>query len=194
MPRFNTEAIVLKSFKFKDTDKIYTLFSKDKGKIGALAIGVRKINSRRSGNLDTLNYINVQISEGPGNLNYISEVKTIEAYKNIKADYTLAKNAFYILELIDKSLREDEDAQGIFTLLINTLNRLDSEEIDDEKLLKYMSGFELLLMKKLGYSPPSAFLRVLREYTISRDYISADKLIKQYVQECLGEKFNSLKI
>ena len=61
MKKYNTKAIVLKSVKYKDADKIFTLFTKEYGKISAIGRGVRKINSRRSGNLDTLNYVSVGI-------------------------------------------------------------------------------------------------------------------------------------
>jgi recombinational DNA repair protein (RecF pathway) len=55
MKKYNTKAIVLKSVKYKDADKIFTLFTKEYGKISMEES--RKINSSRSGNLILLNYV-----------------------------------------------------------------------------------------------------------------------------------------
>ncbi len=78
MKKYNVRAVVLKSLKYRDSDKIFTLLSKEKGKISAIGRGVRKISSRRNGNLDTLNLISANIHEDRVGFKSIEEVKTIE--------------------------------------------------------------------------------------------------------------------
>ena len=70
------EAIVLKNRKHGEADKIFTLYSKKKGKITAIAKGVRKVSSRRGGNLDTLNHVVLGVNEGKGDFKYITEVQS----------------------------------------------------------------------------------------------------------------------
>ena len=80
MKKVNTVAVVLKSINYRDSDKIYTLLSKDLGKIPAIARGVRKISSRRAGNLDTLNLVKVGLSEGLGGMRQIDEVSGLNSF------------------------------------------------------------------------------------------------------------------
>ena len=79
MKKYNLRAVVIKSIKYKDADKIFTQFSKEMGKISANARGVRKISSRRAGNLDTLNLVSVAIRTSDNGFNDIEEVKTLES-------------------------------------------------------------------------------------------------------------------
>lgn len=191
MNRFNTEAVVLKHIKFKDSDRIYTLFSKDKGKISATAKGVGKITSKRSGNLDTLNHINVQISIHKSGQNYISEIETIATYKKIKSDLELSKKAFYLVEIINKVFWEDEDISNVFDQLINTLDRLE-EKSEDPRIT--VNRFELKLMQLLGYEPQKDLLFRWRELMKKGETASADMLVKNFMVEILGEHLKSLEL
>jgi DNA repair protein RecO (recombination protein O) len=148
MKKFNSKAVVLRSTKYKDSDKIFTLFTKEYGKISAIARGVRKISSRRGGNLDTLNLISVKIHESSNGIKNIEEVKTIESSKNIKKDLAKSLKAYYIAELIHKSTEEGEKLEPIFDLLIKFLKILEKNGYSGDLFVTY---FETNLMKLLGY-------------------------------------------
>lgn len=148
MKKFNTQAIVLKNIKYKDSDKIFTLLTKDMGKITAMARGVRKIISRRAGNLDTLNLISVGIHESIGGIKDIEEVKTLESFRNLKKDLKKSTKAYYMVELIHKSVEENEEVKEIFELLVKSLKSLDKDGYSGELIVSF---FELNLMKLLGY-------------------------------------------
>ena len=148
MKKYNSRAVVLKSTKYKDSDKIFTLFTREYGKISAIARGVRKISSRRSGNLDTLNLISVKIHEGRNGIKNIEEVKTLESFKNIKKDLAKSLKAYYIAELVHKSTEEGEKLTGIFNLLIKFLKVLEKNGYSGDLFVTY---FEINLMKLLGY-------------------------------------------
>ena len=191
MAKFNTEAIVLKNIKFKDTDKIFTLLSRDRGKISAVAKGVRKVSSRRSGNLDTLNQIEVQLAEHVSGQNYLSEVKTKNGFKKVKSDYDLSKKAFYIVELVNKSIWEDESSHEVYDLLLSTLQSLDQ---GSEEPTVVINKFEIKFMQSLGYEPPKALLLSWREKMREGDFFSANLFIKNYVTEILQEDIKSLEL
>lgn len=148
MKRYNTQAIVLKSIKYKDSDKIFTLLTKDYGKVSAIARGVRKINSRRSGNLDTLNLISVSFYEDSHDMRSIEEVKTIKSFRNLKKDLEKSTKAYYIVELIHKSVEENEKVEDIFNLALQSLKTLDENKYSGGLIINF---FELNLMKILGY-------------------------------------------
>ncbi|EKD99524.1 MAG: hypothetical protein ACD_22C00237G0004 [uncultured bacterium] len=184
MARFNTEAIVLKKINYQDADRIYTLLSKDRGKISAVAKGVRKISSRRSGNLDTLNYITVSLSEDARGYKTIQEVKLTESYKHIKADLKKSLAGYYMIELVNKSVEEDADAHKVFDLLRDMLGKLNE---DGANISFFVNKFEVLLMKNLGYE---ISLEKLRSF--GRAELNAK--IKKHVRESLDTDFKSLSI
>jgi len=148
MKKYNTQAIVLKNIKYKDSDKIFTLFTKDFGKISAIGRGVRKISSKRAGNLDTLNLVLISIYESDNGIRNIEEVKTLESFKNLKKDLKKSMKAYYIMELIYKSTEEDESVPRIFELLIKSLKALEKNNYEGNLFVCY---FEMNLMKLLGY-------------------------------------------
>jgi len=103
MKKINTVAVVLKSINYKDSDKIYTLLTKDLGKISAIARGVRKISSRRAGNLDKLNLVKVALSEGLGGMRQIDEVSGLNSFRGLKNNYGLSTKCSYVIELLHKT-------------------------------------------------------------------------------------------
>ncbi|OGC47160.1 DNA repair protein RecO [candidate division WWE3 bacterium RIFCSPHIGHO2_01_FULL_42_13] len=148
MSRYTVEAVVLKFTNFKDSDKIYTLFTKEKGKIIATGKGVRKISSRRGGNLDTLNHVIVTLSENAGGYKSITEVKTLNSFKKLKGSLGNSVRGFYITELVYKLLEEDQEQNEIFDLLVRSLEKLE-ENLDNE--VSRVNSFEIKLMDLLGY-------------------------------------------
>lgn len=149
MPRYKVEAIVLKAVNYKDSDKIYSLFTKEKGKISASAKGVRKITSRRGGNLDTLNHVVAGIVEGNGkNYKVITEVKALNTFKNMKASLDNSAKGFYIVELISEMLEEEQEASEIFNLLVSSLEKIDTH-LNNET--SRVNAFEIALLKHAGY-------------------------------------------
>lgn len=148
MPRYNIEAIVLKSVNYGDAHKMFTLFTKQQGKIGASARGVRKITSKRSGNLDTLNHITCGISESNSGHKTITEVKTLNSFINLKSDFDSSHDAYYLIELVHKFIEEEDPSPVIFELLVRGLKKL-SEESSSNALVTAI--FEVYLMRHLGY-------------------------------------------
>lgn len=147
MKKFNTQAFVLKNIKYKDTDKIFTLFSKDLGKISAIARGVRKINSRRAGNLDTLNLVSISIRENSNSFNDVEEVKTLESFKDLKKDLVKSVKAYYLIELVHKTIEEGEQNEELFNLLYKSLKMMQRSH-NPNFVVNY---FEMHFMNLLGY-------------------------------------------
>jgi len=191
MPSFTTKAVVLKNFDFKDTDKIYTLLSEDRGKISGIGKGVRKVSSRRGGNLDTLNLIEVQLNEHASGQNYITEVKTLKPFRKIKENLELSNQAFYMAELINKFIDQDENVKPIFDLLISSLESL---QTGPGKVSLKVNKFEIKLMQILGYQPPKELLLKWKELVEKRNYAEANNLIKDFVSEILQENLKSLEL
>jgi len=174
---YTTECVVLKFKTYKDNDRLYTLYSKEKGKIIANAKGVRKIKSKRSGNLDTLNHLFVGIHEN-GDFKTITEVKPIKSYREIKKSLETIKHAYYICELIYRfTEEEDTKTNKLFTLLIHSLEMLEEGKHD---LKAVESAFELNFLKILGY----------QMYGENH----SQQTIKNFIKSTLGQKTRSHEI
>lgn len=155
----NFDALVIKSINYSDSDKIFTLFVKDLGKISAKAKGIRKINSKRLSTLDTLNLVRVGLY-GQGDFRTITEANLIFSFSNIKSDLARLKTSFYFLELINRLILETEDNK-IYDILLKCLKRLDEKSFSDTRVENY---FELNLLDYLGY--PLTFTKCVRcEYS-----------------------------
>lgn len=148
MKKYNTQAIVLKSSKFRDADKIFTLYTKSEGKISAIARGVRKISSRRAGNLDSLNVISVKIIESNGGFKNIEEVKTLQSFRGLKGDFEASKRAYFVLELVHRTVEEGEKDEKLYELIVKALKLLSTPKCDPDLAVIY---FEISFMKELGY-------------------------------------------
>jgi len=149
MARYTVEAIILKFTNYKDSDKIFSLFTREKGKLSATARGVRKISSRRGGNLDTLNHVQVGISEGENEkYRIITEVETLNSFKNLKKSLKNSVKGFYITELIYRLIEEGQVSESVFDLLISNLGKLETH-LDNE--VSRVNAFEIALLELLGY-------------------------------------------
>lgn len=204
MKRYNTEAIVLKNINYKESGKKYTLLTRKHGKIWAVAFGVRKISSRRGGNLDSLNLISVKISENNG-FNNIDEVITLNSFKNLKTSYKDSMKAYYLAELVYKSVDEDSDAKNIFDLLRRTFETLDRNLYETDVVVAW---FELMLLEILGYKPrlddfkhPPEITFILKKLTrgdlsevTPKEIKEVDPVIKNYIYTHLSDRFKSLEI
>ena len=154
MKNYNLEAIVLKSTNYKDSDKLYTVLSKDQGVVTLYARGVRKISSKRAGNLDTLNHINAKVSQQDSGWKNVSEVSVLNSFKPIKSSLLVQSHAFYLLELAYRLIKDDESATELFDALLTSLKRLASTKGGVKAgLSSYLviNTFEVYLMRTLGY-------------------------------------------
>lgn len=207
MKKYNTEAIVLKSINYKDKDKIYTLFTEEYGKISAIGRGVRKISSRRGGNLDSLNHISIKITERDNGFKDIDEVVTLNSFKNIKSDYDLSLKAYYLAELISKNIidntdnRDNTDIQ-IFKLFRKVLDIIDKKLLNIDLSILF---FEIQFLRHLGYFPElpkdediSNIIKKLLKADlkdIDNTHITKTGIfIKQHMQNHLYDKMKSLEL
>ena len=147
MDVFKTEGIIIKRKDFGETDRILTVFTKHQGKIQAMAKGVRKISSRRSSHVELLNLsvLTFHIARMP----ILTEAETLNHFTGLKDNLKKVGLAFYVCELIDGLLAEYQENRAVFSLLVQTLNRMEEEK--DTRLV--ISKFEQELLSQLGFWP-----------------------------------------
>lgn len=151
MPLYRDDAIVLRTHKLGEADRIVTLLTKHHGKVRAVAKGVRRTSSRIGARMEPFMLADVQLYEGR-NLDIVSQVEMREPYaRRIAQDYQLFTAATAMVETADKLVdHEREPALQQFRLLHGALGALSRREHEPGLVL---DSFLLRSLATAGYSP-----------------------------------------
>ena len=99
MPTYRDRAVVLRTYKLGEADRIISMLSRDHGKVRAVARGVRRTSSKFGGRFDPFNHVDLQLVVGRS-LDVVSQVETITAYSRpLRLDYQLFTAAEVMVEL-----------------------------------------------------------------------------------------------
>lgn len=145
---FRSEAIVLKRTDFGEADRLLTLFSRERGKIRAVAKGARKPQSRKTGHVDLFMRTNFFFAEGR-DLAIITQAEMVEAYPALREDLVRTTYAAYVVELLDRFTVEEDRHVNIYNLLADALGWLATSE----DLLLAARFYELRLLSLTGFQP-----------------------------------------
>lgn len=142
------EGIVIRTSHYGESNKVVTLYTREWGKVGVMAQGAKKPNSRLAAVTQpfTYGYFLVRTSSGLGNL---QQGDIISSMREIKEDIFLTAYASYCIDLTDKATEERKPNPFLFELLYQTLNYM-NEGIDPE-ILMYI--FEMKMLGTLGLYP-----------------------------------------
>jgi DNA repair protein RecO (recombination protein O) len=84
---YTTEAVVLRSIRFGEADRVLHLYTADRGRVGAVAKGVRKTKSRFGGRLEPLSHVELVLHQGAGELQTVTGVQLLRPHEPARADY-----------------------------------------------------------------------------------------------------------
>jgi DNA repair protein RecO (recombination protein O) len=146
---FRVEAVVLRHADWGEADRLLTLYTRERGKVRAIAKGARKIRSRKAGHLEPFTRVTLQLARGH-DLFIVTQADTLDAYLPIHENLVKTSHAAYVVELLDRFTYEDDSENySIFRLLTEALARLESEA-DPWLAIRY---YEVRLLDLLGYRP-----------------------------------------
>lgn len=145
---YKTEGIVLKSMEYEEADKIVTIYTKNYGKITAIAKGVRKTKSKFGSSLEILTHSIFLIYKGR-NIDIVSQTEILESFFSTSKEVIKFAFAANCVEIINKLTEEREININLFNLLKEVLHYL--REANDPKLLAL--SFKWQTMSILGYRP-----------------------------------------
>ena len=171
LPRsFRVEAVVLRHSDWGEADRLLTLFTRQHGKLRAIAKGARRIRSRKAGHLEPFMHVTLQLARGH-DLFIVTQADTVQAFLPIFDNLGKTGEAAYIIELLDRFTYEDEtENPRIFHLLTETLTRIEN---DNESWLA-TRWYELQLLDLLGYRPHLfECARCSREIKAEQQFFSA---------------------
>lgn len=129
MPTYRDDAIVLRTHLLGEADRIVTMLGRSRGKIRAVAKGVRKTTSRFGARLEPFSLVDVQVYEGKS-LDVVQSADTLASYsRDITKDYPRYTAAMVMVETADKLTEHDYQIPH-FTLLQGGLRSLAAGEHD----------------------------------------------------------------
>lgn len=145
---YRTPAVVLKRMDLGEADRIITFFSRDEGKVRAVAKGVRRGTSRSAGHLEPFTLTDVLFAVGR-ELDVVSQALTLEAFRVLREDLERATHAYYVAEVVDLLTADRQEHRAVFDILVDSLHAL-SQAVDPRLVL---IAFHLRLLDELGYRP-----------------------------------------
>ena len=145
---YRSEAIVLRRTDFGEADRLLTLYSRESGKIKAIAKGARKPQSRKTGHVELFMRTKFFLAKGR-DLDIITQAEMIEAYPQLRADLVRATYASYAVELLDRFTVEEDKNVQLYDLLANVLSWL-TTAVD---VLLVARFYELRLLSLTGFQP-----------------------------------------
>jgi DNA repair protein RecO (recombination protein O) len=150
---YTSEGIILGRINYGETDRIVSIFSKDKGRISLMAKGVRRPKSRKRGHIEIFSKINFQAVSGRG-LDIMTEAEIVDDFKIIRGSLKKVSLAYYFMEVIGKITHEGEGNLGVYELLAESLEKLKTAKLLKKLRLEFLQDLVVIL----GYWPEGKML------------------------------------
>ena len=153
---YKTEAVVLRSFRYGEADRVLHLYTLDRGRLGALAKGVRKTRSRFGARLEPLSHAELVLHEGRGELQTVTGAELIHSHHSAREDPYRLGIGMVGAEAMLRLFPEQERNQRAFRALTRFLDLLDHVEqhrAERPALDPLALSFQLKLLWLSGYLP-----------------------------------------
>ena len=124
MTLYREDAVVLRSFKLGEADRIVVLYGRTRGKIRAVAKGIRRTKSKFGARLEPATVVHAQFYEGR-NLDIVTQVETSRIHPTFRSDLARYSRAAILLEAVDMASEEAEPSPALYKLLVGALGELD---------------------------------------------------------------------
>jgi len=151
-----TEAIVLRSIRYGEADRILHLYSKTQGRFGAIAKGARKPKSRFGGRLEPFFRLDLVLHEGRGDLMTVTGVTTLDGYPRLRSSGPALSAGARACDAMLRLLDSAEANQPAYNLLCRYLGLLDDPGQPRAASLEVALSFRLKLALVAGFAPELA--------------------------------------
>ncbi len=150
-----TEAVVLRSIRFGEADRVLHLYTREKGRIGAIAKGARKVGSRFGARLEPFSHVDLVLHQGRGELETVTGVDLVRSHASARSDgYRLAVGHIGLEAMLRLFVEQEANAPA-FHALTRFLDLLDATDATPSHppLDPLVLSFQLKLLWLAGYLP-----------------------------------------
>jgi|WetSurMetagenome_2_1015567.scaffolds.fasta_scaffold28008_2 DNA repair protein RecO (recombination protein O) len=155
---FKYNGIILNKFDIGETDRLYTVYTRETGKMRLKAVGVKKPNAKLAGSLEPVTFSEIFLARGRGRGNITGAI-TLNNFLAIKSEIRALQKVFYVFGIFNRLITDEEKDENIFNILLGYLEAMDKLCQDDELLRLFNEdklniitlGFLFKLLDSLGY-------------------------------------------
>lgn len=147
MTNYRDDAVVLRTYRLGESDRIVVLLTEANGKVRAVAKGVRKTRSRLGSRLEPLSHVSVLLHKGR-QLDIVSQVEPLDTASALRANLDKMTQGLAMLEAVDQMTIDREPVPHIHRMLVGALGALAR---DGSSLV--VAAFYLKLLAAEGFEP-----------------------------------------
>jgi DNA repair protein RecO (recombination protein O) len=152
---YKTEAVVLRSFRFGEADRVLHLYTLERGRLGAVAKGIRKTKSRFGARLEPLSHVELMLHQGSGELQTVTGVELVRSHRETREQQYRLAVGLLGAETMLRLFTEQEANPRAFQALTRFLDLLDALVPAETRPALDPLGlsFQLKLLWLSGYLP-----------------------------------------
>ena len=152
---YSTEAVVLRTIRLGEADRVLHLYTEAHGRVGAVAKGVRKTMSRFGGRLEPLSHVELVLHRGRSDLATVTAAQLLRSHREAREDYYRFSVGMIGAEAMLRLFSEEEASEHAFTALTRFLDLLDiAPHVAERPTLDPLGlAFQLKLLWLAGYLP-----------------------------------------
>ncbi|WP_445150670.1 DNA repair protein RecO [Baekduia sp. Peel2402] len=147
-----TEAVVLRSMRYGEADRILHVYTPNRGRISAIAKGVRKTKSRFGGRLEPFCHVELVLHEGRSDLMTVTGAQAIAPFSRLRSSGAAIDAAARACDAVNRLFGEAEPSEPVFYLLCNEMTLLDADAATHAGLANQLA-FRLKLLVAGGFAP-----------------------------------------
>src|SRR3977135_2450863 len=151
-----TEAVVLRSMRYGEADRILHLYTPHRGRVSAIAKGVRRARSRFGGRLEPFFRLNIELHEGRGELLTVTGAQTVDGHSRLRGDGRALDAAARACDAVGRLFETSEPHPAVFNLLCRKLSLLNEQAGSGDGSATGRAGaltFRLKLLLAAGRAP-----------------------------------------
>jgi DNA repair protein RecO (recombination protein O) len=148
-----TDAIVIRMTEFSETSLIVTLYSRDFGRISAIAKGARRPKGPFEGAIDLLSVCHIEVlRKANDSLDLLTEAKLARRFRGAQKSLDRLYCGYYIAEMLRRWTDDDDPHPELYELALEAISRIDGTADH----LMAVTHFEIRAMKILGHAPATS--------------------------------------
>jgi DNA repair protein RecO (recombination protein O) len=160
--------IVLGQKLYGDADALVTVMTREDGKMTLMAKGIRKLTSRKRGNL--LPFTLIKFQKTGASLPIMTEVETLAHFQELRTDMKKISVAYFFCEVVSRVMQDGEKNENVYELLLESLSELNQSE----RLKTIRNDFTVSILEFLGFWP------------VGQELLKPDAVLEEVMERKLG--------
>lgn len=146
-----TDAVVLRSMRYRETSKIVTFYTRQFGKLAGVAKGARQTKNKFGASLEPMTEVHLVLyKKEQRDLQLVSQCDIVRSFKGLHSDMEKMESALSVIERLHQLTHDEEENPGLYRLLTETLDGIDRAGAN---VRNFVHAFELRLSALFGFPP-----------------------------------------